>query len=454
MKCDILNFEWASSGRDIDIVEPVLSYLEIKYNYKIVRESIIHFPYKIIKYKPRMIVISNSMGATSNLAVVKLAFKLGIKVVTLVSEGDFVGAERIHEFFWGCNKEEVLYETLHLEWSYRNLELIRRYINGAEKFNIGVTGATAFDRYKFLPFMSKCEFLKKYKKENYSKIVGLAAWGFDLILGDYFSKVQELYETGMGIESIIIHRESKELLRQIYKRIIENNTDTLFILKYHPGVLQEELTEMHELDSYDNVIAIKGQMENIADIINVCDIWGAYESTTCLEAWLLNKKTMLINPAGADFKRSQIAEGSPIKGTYEEVQEAINMFFSTGELIGFDELKNNRDDIISNIIQWSDGKNHIRAGEIIHKEFIKPSNHKLRIDWWGLKHIIRGFITYAIEKLGLINFFPFNRKFYSIIHSQRIFGSKERTSLSDLYKKQLKEFYEKNGMEVTTETEK
>jgi hypothetical protein len=51
MKCDILSMEWRSSGRDIHITEPVLSYLEIKYNLIIIRESIWDGIWIIIKYK-------------------------------------------------------------------------------------------------------------------------------------------------------------------------------------------------------------------------------------------------------------------------------------------------------------------------------------------------------------------------------------------------------------------
>ena len=63
MHCDVLNLEWASKGRDIDIVEPVLSFLEIKFDFKVVRESILNAEFKLLKYRPKLLVISNAVGA-------------------------------------------------------------------------------------------------------------------------------------------------------------------------------------------------------------------------------------------------------------------------------------------------------------------------------------------------------------------------------------------------------
>ncbi len=449
MNCDILNLEWASKGRDIDIVEPVLSYLELKYGLKIVRESILNAEYKLLKYKPKVFIISNEIGAFENVNAVKFASKIGIKVVTLVSEGDFVdGDKRIKEFFWGWNKEEVFYEDLHLQWSERNITLIHKYVTNSKFYNLKVSGATGFDRYKILPFLRKEDFLLKYKRSNYKKVIGLAAWGFDQLLGEY-SKIfkNELEIRIGGAELLNFHITAKDLLKNIYQKIIETNPDILFILKHHPAVEQKEYTEFYELDKYPNTITIQSE-ENIADIINVSDIWIAYESTTCLEAWLLGKQTMLVNPLGGDFKRSEIYRGSPIKISYEETQKAIEEFYKNNHLLGFKELEETRRQIITKVIEWDDGKNHIRAAEYIYELFSSPLKKPRNIDLYVFNQFTKNFIKSLLFYSGIAHIPLLSKYFSGWFFIKTLFHPNERQSETLKYQKNLRKFYERNNIKI------
>src|SRR6186713_1166138 len=91
-KVDILNFEFSTRGiRDIGIVEPVLSYLELKYDLKIVRACISDNFCEIIKtHSPKIIVVAHGIGTTNHYEMVKYASMKGIKVITFVAEGDMV----------------------------------------------------------------------------------------------------------------------------------------------------------------------------------------------------------------------------------------------------------------------------------------------------------------------------------------------------------------------------
>ena len=107
-KVDILDLEYASNGRDIDIVEPILSRLFLEHGLKIERECCFNFnwPFLIIKNKPKLVIIANSVGSPEHFEVVKFSKKLGINVVCLDSEGDYHHKEsEVKQFYWGWNND-------------------------------------------------------------------------------------------------------------------------------------------------------------------------------------------------------------------------------------------------------------------------------------------------------------------------------------------------------------
>jgi hypothetical protein len=87
----------------------------------------------------------------------------------------------------------------------------------------------------------------------------------------------------------------------------------------------------------------------------------AYDSTTCLEAWLLGKPTLLINPSGEDFDRADSYRGSPVFTDVAELQAAIDSWYAEGRLPGFEERAGARREVVEQTIQWDDGRNHLRA---------------------------------------------------------------------------------------------
>lgn len=448
MACDILNLEWASSGRDIDIVEPILCYLEKKYQLVVVRESIARYELKLLKYRPKILLLADATGAPENFELTKMASKLGILVVTLVAEGDYVDNEElVNRFFWGWNRDEVFFKDLHLEWSYKNLDLINKYIKGTSNYNINVVGATGFDRYKIFNFMNKKQLLDKYKKSKYSKVVGIAGFNFDYFFGTYFEKYSDIIEDCHTLEDIQNYKLSRDMVNNIYKQLIENNKDILFVLKYHPGLYQKEHSEFNGLCEYDNVLVMLNE-ENISDIINASDIWLAFNSTTVMEAWLLNKQTMLINPLCSKFERSIICEGSPIVTTYEDAQKSIDSYYGQGVLINYDDYSMNRKKIVCNIIQWDDGMNHIRAAEKIMR-LHKDDNFKLlKVDMYVIKKICKAILFRCMLQLGLSRFKLLKRRFSSYERLVKIYNYTERSSYQLKYSAGLADFYAKHNVKV------
>ena len=142
--------------------------------------------------------------------------------------------------------------------------------------------------------INNTDFLKKYKKENYKKIIGIGCWDFGILEETDHRYVWSRNQ--FGDEAIKKLKNDKIDFNLILKKIIINNPSILFLLKKHPGVLNGNTASGIEgLELFENVLIIKDE-EPIIDCILISDFWLSYESTTALEAWLLDKQTCLLNP--------------------------------------------------------------------------------------------------------------------------------------------------------------
>jgi len=374
-RLDILNLEWTDSDRDLHIVTPVLIYLQKKHNISFETKSIFNGYYFLIKYRPKILIISNFSGAGINHEIVKLAYRMGIKVVSFVSEGN-VKTEALDQFLWGWNRDKILYVDKMLLWSSRSEDIfLSKYPNLKDKFL--TTGATGFDRYKLLEFKSKNRFLEE-NNLNFKRIIGIGAWGFDHFFGDYYNKNREYFIDVFGQDQVDMHREDLYKLQVIYRELIESNRDTLFILRYHPGTIDFKKNEFYGLEKYTNVFVSSREVNKnyqITDLINISDLWIGYETTTALEAWLLNKQTFLINPTRSDFIRENVHKGSPIVKDKDEAQKLIDEYFKSGTIDRFEKLALFRQKIIKDVIEYADGKNHIRASVEILKILEQPDKN-------------------------------------------------------------------------------
>ena len=158
-------------------------------------------------------------------------------------------------------------------------------------------------------------------------------------------------------------RRDRDALRELLKELVSRTT-TLFVLREHPGVIELAETEIAELDRCPNVLKIKNE-ESIGDCISVCDVWMAYDSTTAIEAWLLGKPTLFINPSGGDFQRAGIHQGCPVLETVEAVGGALREHLETGEIAGFRKRATPGRAVLASTLQWTDGRNHLRAAHYI-----------------------------------------------------------------------------------------
>lgn len=398
-KCDILCLEWGTKNRDSNILMPVLVYLKTEEKYQIEISSLAYGVLKLIQYHPKMLLVANPAGAPELSRVIKLAYFLGIKTVSLISEGDVVDdPKRAEGFFWGWNFEKQCYLDLFLLWSERSRKIFERYILESKEFNIKVSGATGFDRYKLLKstYMTKEQFCVKHRK-TYDKIIGITSWGFSICFANQTNDEKNRF-----------YKKSCMKLREVLYDIVSHFEDILFVLRLHPGEIGSE-NEFVGLQDFENVIIIQAKDEPVSDNINACDMWMAFDSTTCMEAWLLEKPTLLINPYPIEFSRSIIHKGSPIMRDAHDTISCIEEFYQNGKIEAFECLDGERKKIIQDVIGYSDGKNFVRAGKEIITIMNRDINRKTRITIEFLRELLKDCIKWVWHHSFLIKIRDFEQ---------------------------------------------
>lgn len=155
----------------------MLCYSEKAFGLVVVRESYDNYLWKLLKYMPKMVVLSNYIGAPENFFLVKQVKRMGIKVVLLISERNVRNLdETSNSWGWNAKKESIV--DLFLVWSERSKILFEKIIPESSDISIKVSAATGFDRYFMFNYMERDTFLAKYRR-NERKIIGIAAWGFN-----------------------------------------------------------------------------------------------------------------------------------------------------------------------------------------------------------------------------------------------------------------------------------
>ncbi len=361
---DVLNLEWtANNGRDRTMATLVCNYLRLQ-GLNVVEDAVYDGMHALASVRPRLFFISNSVGAIENLELMRYAKRRGMLAVSLLSEGAFMGdTTYLNQLIWGWNKERKLYEDLHLQWSAftRNIT-IGMYPELADR--IKVSGGVGFDNYQIAPALGvKNKLLSKYAKNGYSRVVGVGCWNFGLFYPEdsRFKINRELYQ---GADAERFRQDGIDFDR-VLEELANANKDILFLLKEHPGVeLGHMGSGIERVAQCANVLILKNE-ESILDCIQASDLWVVYESTTSIEAWLLGKPTCLLNPSGRDFPRDRLNEGSPAFSSAVQMQEFINAHYAGLESPDFSARAPIRKQLITKIIQWDDGLNHVRAGNEI-----------------------------------------------------------------------------------------
>lgn len=354
---DVLNLEWSSfPSRDREIATLVCNYLRFQ-KYKVKEYSVHDGFWALIKYRPKVLWLSNIIGASINVDVAQYAKHLGIPVICSLSEGN------IHDvllndkkFLLGNNKTGSIIEDKLLVWNQKTKNAYLSHIP-EYKDKIKICGGIGFDRYGI--YNQQNTWIDKTK---WLFVVGIGCWDFGIFSPNdsRFDIIKQLYEE-QDIQRFLNDRNN---FNDIIYTITKQNPDIFFIIKQHPGVqLDKWASAIDKVDTnLKNVLILKNE-KSIFECLSISDIWFSYESTTALEMWLLGKPTGLINPSGTNFKnRHNIYKGQPNFATVDEVQKALDYYQKFKTLPNFEQLQDIRNNLIKEIITFSDNLNHVRAG--------------------------------------------------------------------------------------------
>ena len=376
-KIKVLCFTDFNTGRDAEMVLLVRRFAERFLNCEFVH-AISFDIHRIYKDKPDIVFTPNTIGSTLYWEIARAARNQDVPVFSLISEGNFKTDDSFD--YWGYNRDKIFYQDFVCCWSERT----RKYLAEKEpdlKDKIVLTGGVGFDRYKLYQFSSKTEFLLKYNRNSYKKVVGYGAWTFNKM--NYPRGRSDIYKCFGNDEGIFIWLENqRKILLDIWGRLIRNNPDVLFIFKKHPQDKPSEsvinaINELPEYCDFDNVLFFNDE-EPLQNLIYVSDVWTCFESTTAVEAWLMGKQTIFIN-SEPDFPRSEIYLGSSVAHNYEEIQGMLDKYFINGSIDEFikAEKKIIRKNLIANTIGYDDGLNHVRACFYLKKTINKINSDRI-----------------------------------------------------------------------------
>jgi len=440
-KIDILNLEWTSyPSRDRESATLVCNYLRFQ-GCHVVEDSIHRGFESLLRYRPKLLFLTNIGGARINVKVARFASSLGIPVVTTISEGNLKTDHDISTLIWGNNKERIILEKTWLVWNDHDKETILsavpQYAN-----RIKISGAVGFDRYRICSSEVSGD---KINTKKWSFVVGVGCWNFGILdVRDYRYPV---VKSVIGENNIKRFLKDRDRFNDILVNIIRRNPDIFFLLKEHPGTqLGFWASGIEDCATEPNVLVIKNEW-SIFDCLSLSDIWISYESTTALEMWLMGKPTALLNPSGTDFPlRQQIWMGQPNYPNEGLFQKALQYYRDNHQLPGFLELTDVRKKIIHEIIQWDDGLNHVRVGnEIIN--LLETNKNIISSEPPILPPRIAEILRHSLgwRKAQLVKHLP--KIFISKRKDPRIWNENEIRLFADKRMAQQIAFYEKNGLD-------
>lgn len=370
---DILVLLFAPTGRDAEAIIPLCYLLEKKFKYNLEFGSMFDYAYLIGKHKPKVLLLNNIDGSEFNVKAANFAYKSGVKVISLVSEGLF-RKDIIDLFIWGNNKEKNINWHKMFVWSEKFLKYCQDYMPKNEDL-FEVSGSTGIDRYKIYKFLSKEELLKKYKKIAFKKVIMYGGFTF----GIFFNN-DEIDTYGYSKKYISWHKEEMFKVKKILKEIITNNPDKLFILKMHPGE-KNDYMEIDKSWDFSNVLIFKDE-EPLADLINTCDIYFIYRSSTSFEAYALGKPVInILRPEPALFYKQDDQKGNALIRSAKSAQQVINQYYQTGKIDDFNIKNEVRERLIKEKVDSIDGLNSWRTAKKINLLIKDIKDQKLDIEY-------------------------------------------------------------------------
>jgi hypothetical protein len=362
-RCDVLNLEWGSTHRDREVASLICRALR-RDGLEVIEESFFRFRTLIPRLRPRVLYVGDPRGFPQTRQAAELAVSMGIPVVSIAAEGNLNprSVRSDESYVWGYNHDRTLCEDISFQWSVRARDL---FLSVAPELRskLVVSGAVGFDRYRIFDYAEEGRKLREQLGVS-GPVVGYAGWTFDRLFATDPLAVQ--FRAVTPDDHIEQFKRDREGIRDILGELITANRDVTFLLKSHPVSWAPEWREVGGLESEPNVVMVHTEIP-ISTCIGASDLWTAFESTTVLEAWLLDKPTAHINPTGVDLRRDELWRGSQVVTTAAEAQEAVATAREGDMTPEFVAAHDERRRIVPGVMQWDDGKNHLRAAWYIRR---------------------------------------------------------------------------------------
>ncbi len=431
-KIKILCFLNQDNGRDVEIILPLRyfaeRYLNCTFTFKTAYDI-----FAVYRLKPDVVMVPNTVGNIFYAKIAEYALHQNIKVFALTSEGIFRTDGTFN--FWGDNIFRRFQQEYVCLWNRSTAEYIKKEVPEIAS-RVVVTGGVGFDRYRIYRFQNRCSFLAENNKRGYKKIIGYASWGpFGWL---HYPEGVKLLQRRHDEESRNWLEEQRQMVFHSLKTLVENNPDILFIVKRHPTETfehiknREVLNEIINLQDYDNVVYVREEAV-VHDLINVADLWFAFESTTAMEAWLLNKVTGFFYRElnHKNFQRTDFYKGSIKLDSARKAQDVIDEFYKTGKVSEFNspDKASTRKQILENYIGFTDGMNHIRAGYFLHKTVQQTTPARRKFNW-------KYFLMYIAMEIGSLFFVKsVFKKLPKFSKTVWIFETRSMKNIGPLYRK-------------------
>jgi surface carbohydrate biosynthesis protein len=328
------------------------------------------------------------------------ARKKNMLIINMKAEGV---VDKYLEECWvgGSSNPEIT--DLELVWGRNTQDLHVKHIpeygtKYASKLHI--VGSLRFDRY-FGKLMSKFEFHEKHDIPIDKPIItygGSLVW---LKETDMIAKTPELeyltYEefTAHLRRLVRLRKKVNEGLFQVAKRF----EDVTFVIKPHPYESNEAIQTYYkgiEEHGLKNVHVVKEI--DIANLLNVTDIYLFWNSITSTEAWFLDKPTLSTHfDSELDYYLCDFISGSHRCTDVDKLIKWIEHYLNGGAIP--DDILKNRKEFIEYNYHKVDGKRTTEVAKILH-DFVNKNPREVKKELYYREFIY--FFMYWIKKmLGL-----------------------------------------------------
>jgi len=314
------------------------------------------------RFRPHLIVFPQVVGEVK---MVKLARKMGSLIAVLHSEGT-TSDRGVQSFFY--KKDVNIGEVVDLEMVW-GPELKKIFLENTtlSENQIHVVGCPRFDIYcpnlnKLL--MRKVDFCQKYGIAPQRK---LAVWASNFVNLERSERDIKHTQSFVPYDikpEIIFQLRLREKCIEAYLQLAKENPEINFMIKLHPLEVEDYYLQKLSQLKVTNITLFKD--EDIANVINACDLLLHTSSTSATEAGFLGKPTicMMLEP---DYKENlaDLNWGSDIVEDYASLYSKVRFYlYEHGEISK--ELKRNRQLFNDKWFYRIDGESTMRTAKVIN----------------------------------------------------------------------------------------